>query len=461
MRAPTASGHFGLVSTRENLLAFAVIALVLLGTPEAFADNDIQGQPPPESAEQLITSFDQGLDGELTEETAFDEILDKSSLKLKLRNYYFARKRPDNSDPRAWAQGGSVEYKVDKVGGIFGFTAEYFGSFKLYGPDEHDGTLLLEPGQNNIDTLGIANPRATLDGNVLSTFRQRLDLPFVNAQDNRMVPITFEAYLLGMPKAENETFQYVVGYISEMKKRNEETFQSMSEGAGISDKERGMLTAGARYYLTPELPIAAIDYYVEDVWNIFYTEAIHKAKLTEDVGNTLSMQLADQRSAGDDLLRGEEFSTGFFGIQNAVSYRSVTLKLAYTRNDSGGDIRSPYGTYPGYNSSIVEDFNRAGEKSWQVGLGYNFGRLGLKGLGISLAHVHGNEAINEDSKEAISDKQENDVTIDYKFEEGTLNGLWLRARAGLVEEEGRGTTEDYRIIVNYEIPIFTPDSAAS
>src|SRR5262249_16226650 len=143
-------------------------------------------------------------------------------------------------------QGGSVEYKVDKVGGYFGFTAEYFTSFKLYGPDDRDGTLLLEPGQNNIDTFGIANPRINLDGNVISAFRQRYDLPYVNSQDNRMIPNTFEGYTIAMPKSENETFQYVAGYISEIKTRNRETFQSMSEAAGVAGKERGMIAAGAR-----------------------------------------------------------------------------------------------------------------------------------------------------------------------------------------------------------------------
>jgi len=435
-------------------------ALLFIPLSAARADDDIQGQPAPESADELITSFDRGLEGEAAEPTRLEELLANSTVKLKLRNYYFNRKRPEKDDPLAWAQGGSVEYKVDKVGGIFGLAAEYFGSYKLYAPEDKDGSLLLEPGQNNIDTLGIANPKATYEGQVLSLYRQRIDLPFVNSQDNRMIPITFEAYTLAMPKVENERFQYALGYIAEMKKRNEESFQSMSEVAGVSGKERGMIMGGARYYILPELSLGGINYFVDDVLNIFYTESIYKTKIDEHLANTFSAQLADQRSVGEDLLRGIDYSTGFFGVQNALSYDSVTLKLAYTHDDPGADIRAPYGSYPGYNSSIVEDFNRAGEKTWQIGLAYSFARLGIKGLGISTGYIQGADAVDETTKASLPDKDEADVTIDYKLEEGALKGLWLRMRAGIVGEDGKGTTEDYRIIVNYEIPLYEPETTA-
>ncbi len=447
----------------QRLALFVAIAFAfcpLLDT--ANADDGLQGQPAPESADELITSFDPGLEGKKEEETPVDQILEKSKLKLKLRNYYFDRNRAENTDQKAWAQGGSIEYNLDRLGGIFDLTAEYFGSFKLYGPDEHDGTLLLEAGQSNLDTLGVANPRAHIGQHVVSVFRQRFDLPYVNGQDNRMIPNTFEGYVIGMPKAENEKFQYILGYISEMKKRNDENFQSMSEVAGIDGNEHGMITGGARYFVLPELQLAAIDYYVEDVFNIAYAEAVHKLKINEDWANTLSVQGSEQRSVGEDLLRGEEFTTGFGGIQDAVSYKNATLKAAFTGNDTSSDIRSPYGSYPGYNSVIVEDFNRAGEKSWQVNLSYNFAGFGWKGLGISAGYVSGSEAISETTKEDIGNKDETDVTIDYKFLEGTLQGLWLRARMGIVDEEGKtGTTDDYRIIVNYEIPLYEPEAEAS
>lgn len=436
-----------------------LLSAVVAGAPAVVrADHDVQGQPAPESADKLVTAFDRGLQGKRSEPTAIEDIFSKSSLKLKLRNYYLSRNRPEKTDLKAWAQGGSVEYKVDRVGGVLGVTAEYFGSFKLYGPDEHDGTLLLEPGQNNIDTFGVANPRLYLGGNVVSAYRQRFDLPYVGSQDNRMIPNTFEGYVVGMPKAENDKFQYVAGYISEIKTRNSETFKSMSEAAGVTDKERGMIASGARYYFLPDLYVAGINYFVDDVLNVAYGEGVYKVKIDEDTANTVSLQYSDQSTVGQDLILDDEYTTHFWGLQEAVSYKNLTGKFGYTYNDTGATLRAPWGSYPGYNSSMVEDFNRAGEKSWQVGLAYNFGRFNLKELGITAAYTYGLDAMDEVTKESIPDKYETDVTIDYKVQDGWLNGFWVRLRSAFINEDGKGTTEDYRIIVNYEIPILEPDA---
>ena len=432
-----------------------VAALLLLPAVTVRADSDIQGLPPTQSADEIITSFDLGLEGAPAEERPFDEVLDASKLSLKLRNYYLDRLRDPSNDLLGWGQGGSLAYSVDKLGGFFGLNVEYFGSFKLIAPQDKDGTLLFEPGPENIYTLGVLNPKVTLSKQVISLWRQKIDLPFVNQQDNRMVPNTFEAYTLSMPKTENETFQYGVGYIASMKKRNQDTFDSMAEAAGATDKERGMIFGGARYFVIPEISLAAAEYYTQDVYNMVYTEAVHKHKFNDDWANTLQAQYADQQAIGEDLATGgNEYATSFWGLQNALSYKNVTGKAAFTMDDTGGDINSPYGSYPGYNSSIVEDYNRAGEKAWQLGLAYNFGRFGLKELGLSTAYVHGYDAIDSTTKEGIPNKDETDVTLDYKVADGMLNGLWIRLRTALVDQDGSSTTQDYRIIVNYEVPIF-------
>lgn len=70
-------------------------------------------------------------------------------------------------------------------------------------------------------------------------------------------------------------------------------------------------------------------------------------------------------------------------------------------------------------------------------------------------------AIDEVSKAEIANKDETDITIDYKVDEGTLKGFWLRLRGAWVDEESKGTTADYRIILNYEIPLYEPETSVS
>jgi len=100
--------------------------------------------------------------------------------------------------------------------------------------------------------------------------------------------------------------------------------------------------------------------------------------------------------------------------------------------------------YPVYISIIVKNFNRAGEDAWL---------LGLAGLSTFINYADGD--IPDTGRNASSDQSELDFTIDYRFESGTLKGLWFRARVAFVDQEDTGAVDvdDYRFIVNYEIPI--------
>ena len=51
----------------------------------------------------------------------------------------------------------------------------------------------------------------------------------------------------------------------------------------------------------------AIDYYSDDIINIFYTEGTYKFLVTDRLGLLFSAQFTDQRSVGDDLLKGYSF----------------------------------------------------------------------------------------------------------------------------------------------------------
>ena len=58
------------------------------------------------------------------------------------------------------------------------------------------GTLLLKPGQDPIAVLGEAWAKLRYADQVLTGYRQLINVGYVNPQDNRMVPNTFEAAML-------------------------------------------------------------------------------------------------------------------------------------------------------------------------------------------------------------------------------------------------------------------------
>ena len=69
-------------------------------------------------------------------------------------------------------------------------------------------------------------------------------------------------------------------------------------------------------------------------------------------------------STGDNVLTGRSFHVAAGGVKADLQHGAATLTVAYTQTGRGEAYRSPYGTWAGYTSMIVEDFNRAGETAW-------------------------------------------------------------------------------------------------
>ena len=375
---------------------------------------------------------------------------DDASLLLKPRSYYMDKQRDDSADSEAWALGGALQYRTGLFRGRVRLGTTFYTTQKLYGPSDKEGTKLLKSGQQGFNVLGESYAEVNLTQTAdLRLYRQSLSHPYVNKQDNRMVPNTFEAYTLFDDKSPH--FNYVLGHITRMKKRTATTFSHMSEAAGADNSNKGLSMIGGRYSLTPLINIGAVNHYSWDVMNIFYTEANAAWKLNDHLALRLSGQYTNQQDIGDHLIG--KFDTGMYGIKLAMSYKNATLTLARTAVDNNSKIQSPFGGYPGYASIIVKDFDRAGEDAWLAGLSYDFSRLGLEGLSAFTNYVHGDTP--DSGSDATPDQKELDFTIDYQFGKQRFDGLWIRARAAFVDQSGSGAEDinDYRVIVNYSIPL--------
>ena len=80
----------------------------------------------------------------------------------------------------------------------FAMGATLYGSAPLYAPEDKDGTLLLKPGQEGYYVPGEAwGALRYKDYALLKGYRQRVDQTYINPQDNRMTPNTFEGVTLG------------------------------------------------------------------------------------------------------------------------------------------------------------------------------------------------------------------------------------------------------------------------
>ena len=75
--------------------------------------------------------------------------------------------------------------------------AALYTAQRLYGPQDRDGTLLLKPGQHGYTVLGQIYGKVKLfEDHFLNLYRYEYNTPFINKNDSRMTPNTFEGYTL-------------------------------------------------------------------------------------------------------------------------------------------------------------------------------------------------------------------------------------------------------------------------
>jgi len=425
--------------------------LLLFNSVSYAAEYILDEQPTAESVEDVKGTLDQPEEvieaetdtGVITEEDRdlLSPFWKNSKLIANFRSYYFDRDSDLYSDSEAFAVGGSFHYHSGWFKDKVKVGASLFTSQRLYGPEDKDGTLLLRDGQHGLTTLGELYLQAKLARNVeFKGYRQALNLPFLNKQDSRMIPNTYEAYIVSQRRKNS---LLMAGYVHKMKQRNKIHFESMTNIAGLSGNDRGLYVVGGRYNFSENTDIGLMNYYTEDFINTFYTEANHLIKTKIPV--RLSLQATKQRSNGDEL--AGEIDTYQFGGKLSFSYNNIVLSAAATSTDDDGGIQKPYGGSPSYTSVMIEDFDRAGEDAWSMRVSYHFGRIGIKGLSVYTNYISGNTP--ESGAAASSDQKEWDMTLDYKPEKKKLDGLWLRLRRAKVDRDDGKDVLDYRIILNY------------
>ncbi len=209
-------------------------------------------------------------------------------------------------------------------------------------------------------------------------------------------------------------WRFGAGHISKIKYINSDQFVWMSQQAGApAGVERDVYVAGANY-AHEGISIGAIDYYSNDIINIFFTEAKYRLPATTGYELTLHAPYSDQRSTGADLLTGWSFATHQSGLKTDLSFLATMLTLAYTATGNGASMRSPWGGYPGYTSVQVEDFDRAGEGALLLKAAYDFSRHGAQGLTAYALAVIGNGVNAPDYSQ-----NEYDLNLQWTPEGGT------------------------------------------
>ena len=367
---------------------------------------------------------------------------------LQLRTYYFDQESLTGEPSEAWALGGWAGLRSPWWGDLFQVGVIGYTSQKLYGPDDEDGTKLLAPGQESITVLGEAFGAVRILGQTVTAYRQLINRPFINPHDSRMLPNTFEAYTV---TGSVDQVSYTGGYITKKKNRDSESFVWMSNIAGGTGKQEGVVYAGGTWNFAKNGYVRMDEQYAVDVFNTFYVDGNYPIAIDDKTSLTLGAQYYPQSSVGEAQIGS--FSTYGVGVQADLAHGPLAVQLYYTQTGKGRDTQAPFGTHATYLSLQISDFNTAGEKVWGLGADVDFSSLGLPGLTASAIYASGSDRIDASDGSALPDRNETDVRVDYAFGKGTLlEGLVATFRYGWLHQDGSPQTQtQLRAILNYAV----------
>lgn len=381
---------------------------------------------------------------------------DDAQAVLHLRSYFLDRTNPTPPNNAAWAGGGWVGLKTGWFYDTFQLAAVGYTTQPLWAPPTTDGSQLLAPGQYGFFTLGEANASLRAKGQVFTGWRQQIDELEVNPNDDRMIPNTFEAYALrGALGAVN----YFAGYVAQMKFKGVPYFVNMAARAGApADVTAGMWLGSVKYGDIDKVRLRSSVYYVPDILTSNYNDFVATFPVTDSLRVRVGGQFMVQGSNGLNLLTGKPFGTFAAGGRVDAIWGPVTVWGVFTQTGSAYQYQTPYGQWIGYTKQITKDFDRAGERAWQVGLIFDFAAVDLPGLTFMGSATMGDGAINAANGAPLSRNNEYDFDLIYQVASTSapdwLKPLQLRGRAAFVDQfETNSMTAitEYRLILNYEL----------
>jgi hypothetical protein len=423
-----------------------LVALALLGGPATGWADDLPAEP---WVRARFPELRRWVD-------TLPPFLRDTKLSVHLRTYYFDRENPDESRNEAWTIGLWPIYESGWAFETFQVGATFFDSVELYGPDDRDGTLLLRPHQTSFSVLGIVYGALRYQDHVkLTGGRIYVDTAYIDRHDNRAVPNTYEGFTFTGKVGRAE---YVLGYLTAFKERNNDRFVSFTEALGDPGSHEGALVGELRLEPIPNLRLRLNDFVVKDSLNSAYAQIDYLQKLPADFSAQLSFQYTDQRSVGDDrhaISRNKEWKTHVFGPQLALFYKGFRFRAAGSFTGDEANITDTFTSYPGWLSQIQQNFNTAGEDAFLLGVSYDWGTRGIvPGLRTYFEYIRGTDRIDARTRAPLPDETEYDFGVDWSGQTGIWKPLRFRTRAAILDQDGPTTGWQIRFILDYDFSLF-------
>lgn len=430
---------------------------------------------------------------------AHADFIDDSHADLTLLNRYLNQQGRDvvgstakAKSYRDWGQGFQFNFRSGYTDGPvgFGLDLEAFYGLKLdSGGDLNDQN---HQGRYPGSMFALDDGKSANDFSVLSpTFKMRflndeLRVGMLN-QNNPMLANTdgrlYHQTNTGVQLVSKDLsdFTFTGADITQTKIRNESGDSDMTTGGGAKLSNR-FLYGGADYTGLADTTLSLWYSNLQD----YYQQAFIGARHTTDlpIGSLFSdFRAYRSLGVGGNADGDSSYATsGYYGgdvSKGRINQSTISLMESYTlaghtiglgaqKNtgdsdfpylDSGlnsGDARQGPGSgadTPALTNLQLNKFQHAGEQTWLAQYNYDFGQLGLKGLGFLAAYAHGDQirVANGGDRE-----WERDLALSYQVPDGKLKGLgvtWKNAQAN-PSLTGQTQQDENRVYLSYAVPLW-------
>ncbi|MCD9118533.1 OprD family porin [Pseudomonas bijieensis] len=390
--------------------------------------------------------------------------IDDSKLKLQLRNVYFNENfrdehgmsaraaRTAKSERTEWAQGFLLDYQSGFTPGTIGFGVDALGllGVKLDSGRGRSGTGLLPVHDDGRAADEFVSAGMTAKARLAKTTLKYGTLlpktPVLVYNDARLLPQTYQGTQIISSDIDNLTL--TGGHLERFKLRDSsDSMPIVPDGYG-GDESGDFSYAGADYKLGKNIRLSYFygeleNFYRQNFVGIQHDLPLGAGVLTSDLRyfNSVDSGSAYGGKIDNDMLSG------------SLSYAVVGHTLSAGYQTLSGEAGLPYisgATVYSFSNVGIGKFIEEDEKTWMLGYGYDFARLGVPGLTFSTRYLSGN-----DGKSNTTVKEwERDAEIAYVVQQGTFKGLGVKLRNYVYRSDYSRGRDSNRIYFTYDIALW-------
>lgn len=394
-----------------------------------------------------------------------------SKTSVDSRTYYLQndfREGSGQSRNEETAQGFTFRFQSGFTEGAFGFglDAALMTGFKLDSSPERSGTGLLPvSGESRPGRPAYAREAADEYSKLALTAKMRLfqdsevqlgtiapELPLLIPSATRLFRQDFNGAQVINTSIDGLTLK--AGRLEQNRERNSTHY----EGIGIA-------SAGGRYpqadggnfnYLSADYALSKdniVSYAAGELEDVYRQQYLGlRSKVDAGPGRVVSevrlFSSRDSGAANAGSLDNQVYS-GLFGYE----WQGHTLLGGYQKVDGEGAYPYVDGTVTYLlTQMMVTNFGRENQRSWIGRYIYDFSKLGVNGLTLTLRYVKSDDA---QIRGFVGEGREHEFNTDlnYVVQSGSLKGLGLRWQHGVMRSNYQRDTDQDRVILDYSFKL--------